>query len=293
VLTDFLQLTVAGLSQGTVYALLAIGLIAVYTVRNVINIAQGDYATLAGFGAIWLTVAGMPLLLSILVAILSVTLVSILVERLIVARVKNMTVLVSLIVTLGVSILLEATMLVIWGPEALRLPALPGENMVLGGVSIRSQELWMVGALVVVGGGIVLFYEKSRWGKALRACAEQPVAARIVGISPVMASVIAFAIAGLVGAVAGVVYSPIYLTIWSGGLLLGLKGFVAAVLGGLTSFRAAIVGALLLGMLESYVAAYLASGFRDAVAFFILIAVLVFRPEGLVLKRRNRRKVAT
>lgn len=291
--TDFLQLTVAGLSQGTVYALLAVGLISVYTVRNVINIAQGDYATLAGFGAIWLTVAGMPLILSMVVAIMSVTAVSIFVERVVIARVKNMTVLVSLIVTLGVSILLEAAMLVIWGPEALRLPALPGDDLLIGGVIIRSQDLWMVAALVVVGGGIVLFYEKTKWGKALRACAEQPVAARIVGISPAKASVVAFAIAGLVGAVAGVVYSPIYLTIWSGGLLLGLKGFVAAVLGGLTSFRAAIVGALLLGALESYVAAYLNSGFRDAVAFFILIAVLVFRTEGLVLKPRERRKVTT
>ena len=288
-LTDFLQLTVAGLSQGTVYALLAVGLIAVYTVRNVINMAQGDYATLAGFGAIWLVTAGMPLIVAILVAILSVTLVSMLVERVIIARVKNMTVLVSLIVTLGVSILLEATMLILWGPEAEALPALPGENLLIGGVSIRSQEIWMLGALVVVGGGIVFFYEKTKWGKALRACAEQPVAARIVGISPVMASVVAFGIAGLVGAVAGVVYSPIYLTIWSGGLLLGLKGFVAAVLGGLSSFRAAIVGALLLGMLESYVSAYVASGLRDAVAFFILIAVLIFRTQGLVLKPRQGR----
>ena len=83
--------------------------------------------------------------------------------------------------------------------------------------------------------------------------------------------------------------SPIYLTIWSGGLLLGLKGFVAAVLGGLSSFRAAIVGALLLGMLESYVSAYVASGLRDAVAFFILIAVLIFRTQGLVLKPRQGR----
>ena len=178
-LTDFLQLTVAGLSQGTVYALLAVGLIAVYTVRNVINIAQGDYATLAGFGAIWLVTAGMPLILAILVAILSVTLVSMLVERVIIARVKNMTVLVSLIVTLGVSILLEAAMLILWGPEARGLPALPGENLLIGGVSIRSQELWMLGDLVVVGGGIVFFYEKTKWGKALRACAEQPVAATL------------------------------------------------------------------------------------------------------------------
>ena len=231
----------------------------------------------------------MPLLLAILVAILSVTLVSILVERVIIARVKNMTVLVSLIVTLGVSILLEAGMLILWGPEAKGLPALPGEDLLIGGVSIRSQELWMLGALVVVGGGIVFFYERTKWGKALRACAEQPTAARIVGISPVMASVVAFGSRDSSAPSPGSCTRPIYLTIWSGGLLLGLKGFVAAVLGGLTSFRAAIVGALLLGMLESYVSAYIASGLRDAVAFFILIAVLIFRTQGLVLKPREGR----
>lgn len=283
-MTDFLQLTVAGLSQGSVYALLAVGLIAVYTVRHVINIAQGDFAMLAGLGSIWLVAAGMPVILAVLVAILSVTLVAVLVERLIIARVKNLTTLVSIIVTLGVSTVLQAVMLLTWGPDARGLPVFPGSNLNLAGVSIRAQEVWMVGALVIVGGGIVFFYEKTRWGKALRACAEQPVAARIVGISPVTASIIAFAIAGFVGAVAGLVSSPISLSIWSGGLLLGLKGFVAAVLGGFISFRAAIVGALLLGMIEAYVAGYVASGLRDAVAFLILILVLVVRTQGLVLK---------
>lgn len=283
-LTDFLQLTVAGLSQGSVYALLAIGLIAIYTVRHVINIAQGEFAMLAGLGATWMVSVGIPMLLAILIAVLTVTLVAIVMERLVIARVKKLTTLMSLIVTLAVSTLLQATMLLIWGPEANGLPRFPGENLVLGGVSIRSQELWMVAALLVVGGGIVLFYEKTRWGKALRACAEQPVAARLVGISPVAASVLAFAIAGMVGAVAGLVSSPIYLSIWSGGLLLGLKGFVAAVLGGFSSFRAAIIGALLLGVLEVYVAGYIASGLKDGVAFIILILVLVIRPEGLVLK---------
>ncbi len=283
-LTDFLQLTVAGLSQGSVYALLAVGLIAVYTVRHVINIAQGDFAMLAGLGTIWLISAGMPMLVAILAAILSVTLVAVAMERLIIARVKNLTPLTSIIITLGVSTLLQAIMLLAWGPEAKGVPAFPGTNIMLAGVSIRSQEFWMMGALIFVGGGIVLFYEKSRWGKALRACAEQPVAARIVGISPAAASVLAFAIAGLVGAVAGVVASPIYLSMWSGGLLLGLKGFVAAVLGGFVSFRAAIVGALLLGMIEAYVAGYVASGLRDGVAFLVLILVLVFRTQGLVLK---------
>ncbi|TFD53345.1 branched-chain amino acid ABC transporter permease [Cryobacterium frigoriphilum] len=283
-LTDFLQLTAAGLSQGSVYALLAVGLISVYTVRHVINIAQGDFAMMAGLGAVWLISAGMPLFVSIVAAVLTVTLVSVAIERLIIARVKKLTTLVSIILTLGVSTLLQAILLLVWGPEARGLPVFPGSDLTIAGVSIRAQELWMVGALVFVGGGIVFFYEKTRFGKALRACAEQPVAARIVGISPVMASVLAFAIAGFVGAIAGVVSSPIYLSIWSGGLLLGLKGFVAAVLGGFSSFRAAIVGALLLGVLESYVAGYVASGLRDAVAFFILILVLVIRTDGLVLK---------
>lgn len=283
-MTDFLQLTVAGLSQGSVYALLAIGLISIYTVRHVINIAQGEFSMLAGLGATWMVSVGIPLLLAILIAVLTVTLVAIVMERLVIAKVKKLTTLMSLIVTLAVATLLQASMLLLWGPEAKGLPRFPGENLLIGGVSIRSQELWMVGALVVVGGGIVLFYEKTRWGKALRACAEQPVAARLVGISPIAASVLAFAIAGFVGAVAGVVSSPIYLSIWSAGLLLGLKGFVAAVLGGFVSFRAAIIGALLLGVLEVYVAGYVASGLKDGVAFIILILVLVIRPGGLVLK---------
>lgn len=288
-MTDFLQLTLAGLSQGSVYALLAVGLISVYTVRHIINITQGDFAMLAGLGAAWMITAGMPILVAILIAVVTVTLTAVGIERLIIARVKNMTVLLSIILTLGISTLLQSLMLLAWGPEGRALPAFPGTDTVLLGVSIRSQELWMLGALVVVGGGVLLFYERTRWGKALRASAEQPVAAKIVGISPLMASAVAFGIAGFVGAVAGVVSSPITISVWSGGLLLGLKGFVAAVLGGLVSFRAAIVGALLLGVLESYVAGYLASGYRDAVAFLILVLVLVIRPAGLVLRPQTVR----
>lgn len=283
-ITDFLQLSIAGLSQGSVYALLAVGLIATYTVRHVINIAQGDFAMLAGLGAVSMVSTGMPLILAVVLAIVTVTLASVLIERLIIARVKQLTTLVSMILTLGVSTLLQACMLLAWGAEGHGLPQFPGPDLLIGGVSIRSQELWMLGALVVVGGGILLFYEKTRFGKALRAVAEQPVAARIVGISPAVASMVAFGIAGLAGATAGVASSPLHLSLWSAGLLLGLKGFVAAVLGGLVSFRAAIIGGLLLGLLESYVAGYIDSGFRDGVAFLVLILVLIIRPAGLVLR---------
>jgi branched-chain amino acid transport system permease protein len=288
-ITDFLQLTAAGLSQGSVYALLAVGLIAIYSVRHIVNLAQGEFASLAGLGAVWLIGAGVPVVAAIIVAVVSVTATAVLIDRLIIARVKRMTTLTSIILTLGVATLMQALMLLAWGPTARGLPPFPGSDVSIGGVSIRSQEFWMLGSLLVVGIGVVVFSEYTRLGKAMRAVAEQPIAARIVGISPALASAVAFGIAGFTGAIAGVVSSPLYLSAWSVGLLLALKGFVAAVLGGLVSYRAAIIGGLLLGMLESYVAGYIASGLRDAVAFLILIVVLVARPAGLVLRPTKAR----
>ena len=263
------------------YALLAVGLIAIYSVRHIVNLAQGEFASLAGLGAVWLISVGLPLVVAVVIAVVSVTATAVLIDRLIIARVRQMTTLTSIILTLGVATLLQALMLLAWGPTARGLPPFPGANVLVGGVSIRSQEFWMLGTLVVVGVGIVLFSERTRLGKAMRAVAEQPIAARIVGISPVLASVVAFGIAGFTGALAGVMSSPLSLSVWSAGLLLALKGFVAAVLGGLVSYRAAMAGGLLLGALESYVAGYLDSGYRDAVAFLILIVILIVRPAGL------------
>ena len=142
----------------------------------------------------------------------------------------------------------------------------------------------MLGIAALVAYAVIWFYEHTVRGKSLRACAEQPVAARLVGISPRTATVVAFAVAGFTGAVAGVVGSPIYLSAWSSGLSLGLKGFVAATLGGLTSLRVAMFGGILLGVLENLVAGYLSSGYRDAVAFVVLVLVLLFRPHGLAGK---------
>ena len=272
------------------YALLAVGLIAIYSVRHIVNLAQGEFASLGGLGAVWLIGVGIPVLPAIVLAVVSVTAAAVLIDRLIIARVRRMTTLISIILTLGIATLLQALMLLAWGPTARGLDPFPGADVSLGGVSIRSQEFWMLGTLAVVGVGIIIFSEHTRLGKAMRAVAEQPTAARIVGISPALASAVAFGIAGLTGALAGVASSPLSLSVWSAGLLLALKGFVAAVLGGLVSYRAAIVGGLLLGVLESYVAGYVASGYRDAVAFLILIVVLIVRPGGLV-RRPNEARV--
>ncbi len=288
-MSDFLQLVFSGLAQGAVYGLVALGFVAIFSVREIVNLVQGEYAALAGLTAISAVAAGVPLLVAVLVAVPLVVLVAVVLERLTIAPIKKMTPLTSIILTLGVSTAVKAAMLLIWGPEALRLQSFPGSDFTVAGVSIRSQELWILGVAAVLGFLVVRFYEHTLHGKALRACAEQPTAARLVGISPRTATMVSFAIAGLVGATAGVVGSPIYLSSWSYGLTLGLKGFVAATLGGLVSFRVAMLGGLLLGVLENLVAGYGASGYRDAVAFVVLVLVLLIRPQGLALKASGAR----
>jgi branched-chain amino acid transport system permease protein len=279
--TDLLQLLFAGLSQGAIYALIAIGFVAIFTVSGVINLAQGEFAALAGLVAISTRASGLPLPVAAVVAVATVAVVAVVMERLTIAPVKAMTTLVSLILTLGVSTALKALMLLIYGPNAEGLEAISPGIATVAGVRIRYQDLWILLVAAVVSAGVYWFYDRTVTGKALRACAEQPVAARLVGISLSRASLISFLIAGVVGALAGVLASPVYFTSWESGLALGLKGFVAATLGGLVSVRGAVLGGLVLGVLETLTAGYVSTGLRDAVAFLLLIVVLVVRPAGI------------
>jgi branched-chain amino acid transport system permease protein len=214
-------------------------------------------------------------------AVVTVAVVAVVMERLTIAPVKAMTTLVSLILTLGVSTALKALMLLVYGPNAEGLQAITPGAVTVAGVSIRYQDLWILLVAALVSAAVYWFYDRTLTGKALRACAEQPVAARLVGISLSRASLISFLIAGVVGALAGVLASPVYFTSWESGLALGLKGFVAATLGGLVSVRGAVLGGLVLGVLETLTAGYVSTGLRDAVAFLLLIVVLVVRPGGI------------
>lgn len=287
-MADLLQFIVAGLAQGGAYALIAVGFVSIFAVSGVINLAQGEFAALAGLSAISAVSAGLPLPLAVLVAVAVVTVVAIAVERLAIRPVRRMTTLTSIILTLGVSTVIKAVMLLVWGPQGHTLSAFPGGDVTVAGVSIRAQELWILLTCALVGAAVWWFYERTLHGKALRACSEQPVAARLVGISLKQASLVSFGIAGFTGAMAGVVTSPIYSSSWEIGLSLGLKGFVAATLGGLLSVRGAILGGFLLGVLENLVAGYVATGLRDAVAFVVLIVILLARPGGLATHTEAR-----
>ncbi len=280
-MSDFLQLTFAGVSQGGVYALIAIGFVAIFTVSGVINLAQGEFAALSGLIAISAAATGMPLIAAIAVGLALVALVAVVMERLTIAPVRSMSTLTSIILTLGVSTALKAAMLLIWGPNARGLRPFSEGLIEVAGITIRAHELWILAIAALVAAAVYWFYEKTVAGKALKACSEQPTAARLVGISLKRASLLSFAIAGLVGGIAGVLASPVFFSSWESGLTLGLKGFVGATLGGLVSIRGAILGSLVLGVLESLTAGYVDTGLRDAVAFLLLIVVLVVRPQGL------------
>ncbi|QVQ53734.1 branched-chain amino acid ABC transporter permease [Spiractinospora alimapuensis] len=288
-MSDFLQLVISGLGQGTIYGLVAIGFVVIFTVSGVVNLVQGEFAILAGFTAISLLGMGVPLVLAMVIGVAVVGGFSMGMQRLAIAPVRRMTVLTSIILTLGISTALKGAMLLYWGPEAQSLPALPGSHLHIAGVTIRAQEVWIFAVGALLAGAVIWFYERTLAGKALLACSEQPVAARLVGIAPGRARRNAFLIAGVVGGVAGVLASPIYFTSWEAGLVLGLKGFVAAVLAGLISVRGAMIGGLVLGVLENLTAGYVDSGLRDAVAFIVLVVVLVARPSGVFARETEER----
>lgn len=288
-MSDLLQLVFAGLSQGAIYGLIAIGFVAIFSVSGVINLAQGEFAALAGLVAISATGSGLPLPVAAVLAVVTVAIVAVVMERLTIAPVRRMTSLVSIILTLGVSTALKAFLLLVYGPDAEGLRPIMAGGFDVIGVNIRYQDLWILGVAAAVAAAVSWFYDSTLPGKALRACAEQPVAARLVGISLGRASLVSFVIAGVVGAVAGVLSSPISFTSWESGLILGLKGFVAATLGGLVSVRGAVLGGLVLGVLENLTAGYIDTGLRDAAAFLLLIVVLVVRPAGVFGRQAEAR----
>jgi branched-chain amino acid transport system permease protein len=158
----------------------------------------------------------------------------------------------------------------------------------VGGVSLRYQDLAIVGCAALAGLALWLFLTRAAPGRAMVASAQQPVAARLLGIPQRAMFRLAFGLAGALAGLAGLVISPVYLTSWDSGLTLGLKGFVAASLAGLVSLPGAVAAGILLGVVESLAAGYLDSGLKDAVAYAVLLAVLVIRPEGLRRVRAAR-----
>lgn len=283
---DVVQFVFAGLTSGAIYAMVAIGFGVVHNIMGIVNFTQVDFVSLGGmllFGA--LVGPKLPMWAAVLAAVVGVTLTAALVEFLGVRPSRSRNHLVLIFLTIGLSILLRGVMQKVWGKNSLAVPPLAGDQPVTFlGATILPQAIWILLATALAIGLLVLFFQRTSVGLAMRGVASNPMAAAVVGLTVQRLRTLSFALAGFLGGLAGVLITPITTLRYDVGVLLGLKGFAAAILGGFGSFPGAIVGGVTLGLLESLGAAYVSSAWKDTIAFLVLLLVLFVRPHGLMGK---------
>jgi branched-chain amino acid transport system permease protein len=278
------QYLITGITVGSIYAMVAVGFNIIYNVTEIINFAQGEFVMLGGLIMVFVhVVMGLHLAFAFVVTIIMVTLVGMLLDRLAISPIRRPTVLTLIIATIAASILLKGAAMFIWGKDPYDLPAFSGRNPIIFlGAVIQPQYLWVIGFLILVVIVLTFFFERTILGKAMSACADNPDAASLVGINVKQMILLSFALSAAIGSVAGIVVTPISLMEYDRGAMLAIKGFGAAVLGGLGSFPGAVIGGLILGAIESLGAGLISSGYKDAFALIVLLVVLFFRPSGIL-----------
>jgi len=287
---EFLQYLFSGLTSGAIYALAGLGFAIIYNASNVINFAQGEFIMIGGMTAATLVAAGTPLWLAVALALVAAMLVGMALERLAIEPARDADVVTIVIITIGASIFLRGAAQVIWDKEFHSLPAFSGEVPIgLGGATLMPQSLWVIGVSALAIALLWWFFNRTLFGKAMLATSHNRLAAQLVGIGVKRVLLASFALSALLGAVAGAVVTPITFTSYESGIMLGLKGFSAAVLGGLGSGPGAIVGGLIVGLVEALASGYLSSAYKDAIAFVIILFVLFFMPSGLFGRRGTDR----
>jgi branched-chain amino acid transport system permease protein len=278
-----LQFLVTGITNGSIYALIALGFVVIYSVTSVINFAQGEFAMLGALLAVWLIAAGLPQGLALVVAVVGVGMFSAVLYQVGLRPARDASPLTLIIITIGAALAIRGVALVIWGTDPYQMaPFTTGSPLQVGGAVIRLQSLWVLGTTLVLQPLLHLFFTRTMLGRSLRACAVNRLAARLMGIRTDRMALLAFGLSGSVGALGGVIIAPIIFATYDMGLMLSLKGFVAAVMGGMVNYSAAVAGGFLLGILESLGAGFISSGYKDAVAFIALFIILLSRPRWLV-----------
>lgn len=279
-LDQLAQYLASGLVVGGIYALIGLGFVIVFSVTRVINFAQGEFVTLGALAMVTLGEWRLATPLAFVTAVVAVAGVGALLERAI-HPIRGAPPLAILILTIGASIAIRGGALIVWGTDPFALaPFSAGPPLHVGGAIIVRQGLWVLAVAALAFALLWVFFIRTYPGTAVRACAINPRAARLMGIRVDRMSLLAWMLSGALGAVAGAVIAPITYATYDMGLILGLKGFVAAVLGGLVSPPAAIVGGFVLGILESLAAGLVSSAYKDAVAFVILIVFCLAQAAG-------------
>ena len=283
-----LQYVLSGLTPGSIYGLIALGFTLIYNATGVVNFAQGEFVTYGALIAISCVGWHLPLPLAVFAAMAAVMLLGAVLERGAIRPARHASVITLIIITIGASMFLRGLAMKLWGQDPLPMPSFSGEEpIMLAGASLQPQQVWVMGVVLATMVLLWLLGERTQVGKAMRACAINRRAAQLVGIPAPRMVTLSFALSGMLGGLAGAIVAPVVMGQYNMGTMLGLKGFASAILGGMGHPVGAVVGGVLLGMLESLSAVVLPSGYKDAVAFAVMLLVLLTRPSGL-LGRRTR-----
>jgi len=290
---EFVQIAIGGLVVGSIYAAIALGFSLVYRVTGAINLSQGGFALIAAmigytFGVAW----GWPLVVAIPAAVVATVAIGVglaaftFVPAL--TRLSNANV---LMLTAGILTMIEGFSLVVWGSQPYAMPPFSGERpLAFGAILIPTQAFWVFGATALCIVALWFLIARTKLGKGLRACAENPSAASLMGIDVPRMTLLSFGLAVLVAAISGVTVAPTTSLQFDTGRLFTISGFVAAAIGGIASFPGAVIGGLFLGLVTQLSTAYISSLFSSAISLVILLVVLIWRPQGLVSAGIGRRQ---
>ena len=289
-LAQFLQFLFSGMTVGATYALAALGFTLIYNASNVINFAQGEFIMLGGMLVVYFLQAGLPLPAALFLAIALPALVGMAVEKLAIEPVKGAETVTLIIITIGASLVIRGLVQVWMGKGTHGVPAFSGDAPIeVLGATLLPQSLWVLGVTALVVLALWYFFNRTLLGKAMLATSFNRSAAELVGINTNWVLLLSFAMSAALGALGGILVAPITMTSYDVGIMLGLKGFVAAVVGGLGNGLGAVVGGLLVGIVEAMGAGYLSSSYKDAIPFVLILAILFFMPRGLFGARVTER----
>jgi len=289
-MAEFLQFIFSGLTVGAIYALVAIGFTLIYNASDVVNFAQGEFVMLGGMTTVFLGYAGVPLPLAAIAAVLVSTAIGLALYRFAIATAAGANAVTLIIITIGASIFLRGAAEVVFDKRFHTLPPLFGSDPIrVGGAAILPQSLVVLAGAAIIVVLLWALIDRTLFGKAVIATSANRIAARLVGIDTRVIVAACFALSAAIGAIAGILITPITLTSYNAGTLLALKGFAAVMLGGIGSAVGAMVGGILLGLLEALAAGYLSASYKDAVALVVILCVLFVLPQGLFGKTKVER----
>jgi len=282
VISTFLQFLFSGITVGATYALAALGFTLIYNSSNVINFAQGEFIMLGGMLAAYFSQMGCALPIAFILAVLVPSLVGITLEKFAIEPAKNANTVSLIIITIGASLVIRGLIQVWLGKNMFSLAAFSSDLPIhILGATLLPQSLWILTLIAILVLALWYFFRHTLTGKAMLATSMNRTAAELIGINTNHILLLSFAMSAGLGAIGGIMVTPITMTSYDVGIMLGLKGFIGAVVGGLGNGLGAVLGGLLVGILEAMGAGYISSAYKDAIPFVLILLILFFLPRGL------------